>query len=76
MLNQGTIFLPHSEKRNDISSLTDTKALSASDDAIHQSRVEEVHGGSNPDIMKHNLRPLTRQLSSSVPDLSEKPDKK
>ncbi|CAB3993805.1 CAP-Gly domain-containing linker 3-like isoform X2, partial [Paramuricea clavata] len=65
------------EKNENISSLVDSKVISASDDTINQSRLE-AQGGSNPDITdkKHNLSPLTRQLSSSVPDLSKKQDKK
>jgi hypothetical protein len=70
-------FYLYSEKNENISSLADSKVISASDDTINQSRLE-AQGESNPDVTdkKHNLSPLTRQLSSSVPDLSKKQDKK
>ena len=65
-------------------SLADARAMSASDDALNRSRLEpseeSEHRGSNPELHEDEklcLSPLTRQLSSSVPDLSKKkPDKK
>ena len=70
-------FYLNSEKHEVDASLPDSRAISASDDALNQSRLED-HEESNPDISekKRSLSPLTRQLSSSVPDLSKKHDKK
>ena len=78
---KGVFIFTSSEKDEDYLSLADTRAISASDDEINQDKSPrlELHGGSNPNVsskLQINLSPLTRQLSSSVPDLSKKPEKK
>ena len=69
-------FYLGSEKHEAFSSLPDSRAISASDDTLNESRRDD-HEESNPDSeKKHSLSPLTRRLSSSVPDLCKKQDKK
>ncbi|XP_028407619.1 CAP-Gly domain-containing linker protein 3-like [Dendronephthya gigantea] len=64
-------------EKQEHTTLAESRAISASDDSLNTSRLEDPHS-SNPDLSdkKYSLSPLTRQLSSSVPDLSKKTDKK
>jgi hypothetical protein len=69
------------EKHEERSFLTHSRVMSASDEAINQTRPTtlDFHGGSNPDVSTKphiHLSPLTRERSSSVPDFSKKPEKK